>query len=554
MKKKVSLFFLSVFIAVNSQAVEEPFNLLREITLSFFKPMRAKVISVEGSVITSDLTSEEGAKIGMRINIMREGEPYQHPITKEVIGRLENQVGVAEFVEVGSEGARLKLISGSVGAGDIIRVSSQKVKLLFYPLRGVSYSLSEKYYETLKETERFDLLSTSIYTDDEGEIIAEAKRLGADVSLILSQEETPEGVLLRQRLLWTEDINLHSKAEVKISKEDAKRLRFGEELFTPPEKRVFLSFDIPFRVRLIQAGDVNGDGIKEIILSTGKDIMFYTAEKTLKPALGDVMIKGKWSEEHIWLDVFDMNKDGKDEVLVTLLKDDSIVSYAYEYKEKEFIRTHKWNFFLRVIGDKLYGQKYFPGEGFNGLVFDIIDKKSLSLPKGVNLYDFVFIKSEDGETLTLAYDDNAHLNLYNSRSELVWHSKDDYGEFSRKFQKDSPTVMVERGRWSVKDRILVKDGIAVLLRRLAVVKVAPGMGSKNSELIAIRLKELSMEETPLIDYIPGKAVDFVVMDKNILIISFDVRVDMTTILKGMGFVGNKIYIYPLRGRLNVISQ
>lgn len=560
MRTGIFLFLLSsilLFSPTDSYSGEDPFSELKDIVLSFFRPAEGRAISIDDAVIVSDLVSPD-IKKGMRLKIMRKGgKPYLHPITKELVGEIETQVGSAEVTETGTEGARLLLLTGEVKPGDILRVSLAKVKVLFYPVKGLSWNISEKYYDTLKETERFELMDTSHYLDKDSEIIVEAKRLGAEIVLILSfGEDVPDGIILRQRLYWTEDMKMHTTSEVRLDKAYAAQIMFGEELFKPPQKELFLSFDIPYRVNLIGTGDVDGDGIDELILSTGKDIVFYQHGKTLKPALEGIEIKGKSFDEHLWLDVFDLNGDKKDDILITLMRWDKVVSYAYEYKDKAFSLMRKWDFFVRVMEDAVYGQNYFRGEGFDGTVFAVTDDGKcppIELPKGVNLYDFVFLESE-GQRFILAYDENAYLKLYDMKGTVLWQSKEDYRGFMRTYKKDSPTEMVDRGEWSIKDRFFISGKTVILLRRVPILGVAK-TGYKNSTLMGIELKEpFSVEERILIDYIPGRAGDFAVTAENIFILSYDVRIKARNILKGMGFVGNRVYAFPLKGRLNVIAR
>lgn len=556
MAMKVLLFFLScmfLFSTTASYGADELFLELKDSALLFFKPVEGRVLSVDESVISSDLRPED-VKKGMRLKVMRKGKPYLHPITKEPIGELEKQVGLTEVTSAGTEGVRLLLLTGEAKPDDILRVSQAKVRVLFYPVDGVSWNISEKYYDTLKDTERFELMDSSIYTNEDSEIVAEAKRLGAELVLILSEEDETDGIILRQRLLWAEDMKIQGTSEVTLNKADVSKLTFGEELFKPPQKELFLSFDIPYRVTLIGTGDIDGDGTDELIVSTGRDIVFYLPGKTLLPALGGIEIKGKSSDEHLWLDVFDLNGDKKDDILITLMRDDRVVSYAYEYKDKAFSLMHKWDFFVRVVGDTVYGQKYFRGEGFDGAVFNVSDNTLLELPKGVNLYDFMFIESE-GQRFILAYDDYAYLNLYDIKGKVLWQSKDNYRGFMRTYKKDSPTEMVDRGEWSIKDKLVVRGNTVILLRRIPVLEVASKMGYKSSTLVAVQLKEpFSVKEHTLIDYIPGRAGDFAITSENIFILSYDVRIKASNFLRGMGLIGNRIYAYPLKERLNVIFR
>ena len=124
--------------------------------------------------------------------------------------------------------------------------------------------------------------------------------------------------------------------------------------------------DLPFGVRLITAGDIDGDGKAELLMSTGSDIRLYSPG-----AAGDLSglyeIKGTTKDDHIWLDVLDINRDGKDEVILTLMKDNMVVSRIYEFKNGKFSVLWEGDVFLRRIGNELIAQEYEPGKGIRAL-------------------------------------------------------------------------------------------------------------------------------------------------------------------------------------------
>lgn len=563
MKTRIlSLIMILILSVVRSHAEEvpagaklDPFDEMALKILPFFTPVKGVVNSVDGDVISSGMGTEAGIRKGMRLSVMKEGASYLHPITREVMAKTETASGAAEVIDADASGSRLRILTGGAGVGDILRLSSAKVKMLFYQMRDVGWSISEEYYGTLQDTGRFELQVTSLNTEKEDGIIAEAKRLGAEVVLILSAEETVAGTILRQRLLWTEGTKALFSSEALIEKDYAVELKLGEEYFAPPKREPFKSYGLPFNATLIAIGDINGDGTKEIVLNTGRDIVFYMPGATLKPALGGIEIKGRFGDEHIWLDAVDLNGDKKDEVLLVVINNDRVWSYAYEYKDGAFSVIGKWDFFVRAIGGRLYGQNYSRGWGYKGKVFAITAEgkrgEDAGLPEGIDLYDFIFIESA-GQRLILAYDGGGSLNVHDFNGLHLWQSRDDYGGAVKTFQRESPTVMVDSGEWTVKDRLTVSGGTAYAIRRIRVSETARGMGYKHSELGALQWTGGIMKENPVIGLVSGKAVDYAVAEEGVYVLSM--KMQIKNIIKGSGVMGSVLYLYPIRGLADGASR
>ncbi|MDP3260876.1 MAG: VCBS repeat-containing protein, partial [Thermodesulfovibrionales bacterium] len=303
---------------------------MRDDVLSYFRPLKGKVVSVNNGMAVINIGEKSNVKKGMRFIVFREGSVFLHPVTKEPIGTLEAVIGKAEVKEVGHDTSTAVILKGDVKVSDKVRISETGVRMLFYQGKNVDWSLGDSYYRLIKETGRFEIVDTAIETDNDSEIIAEAKRLNADVVLILSAKEAAGDTMLKHRLLWADNSLKFAEDEVRVAVAFMKELRFGEEFFGPQKGDVRTFVDLPFGVRLITAGDIDGDGKAELLMSTGSDIRLYSLG-----AAGDLSslyeIKGSSKDDHLWLDVLDINRDGKDEVILTLMKDNMVVSRIYEF-------------------------------------------------------------------------------------------------------------------------------------------------------------------------------------------------------------------------------
>jgi hypothetical protein len=82
-------------------------------------------------------------------------------------------------------------------------------------------------------------------------------------------------------------------------------------------------------------------------------------------------VKGTASDDHLWIDAIDLNKNGKDEIVITLMRNGEVLSDIYELDGPEFKKLWEGKYFLRKIGTDLIAQAYSKSDGFSGDIFFI---------------------------------------------------------------------------------------------------------------------------------------------------------------------------------------
>ena len=543
---------------------DDSLDRMRDETMSYFKPIAGRIVTVEDKSVTVNLGVKDSVKPGMRLNILREEAPFKHPVTGEPLGRLEALMGKLVIREAGQDSSKGEIIEGSAKEGDTVRISEIPVNLLFCQSRDTNWYTADSYYKKLKETGRFNLIDTGVEPDDIAKVIEEAKKRHADVALLLTSQKTNSGMVLTQRLLWVSDGASFSETSAAVDSAYEKKLRSGDEFFKLGSQQAYLQLDLPIDAKLITVCDIAGDGRREIALSTGKDIMFFTLGADLHPALGGLRITGSTLDDHLWLDSIDLNRNGRDEIIVTSMRGDKVVSYAYELKDTEFSLLYKGDVFLRRLGDRLIAQEYSHAEGFSGDVFEIVwdggykKGKPLKLPKGVNIYDFVYLEDPQKGRLLLAYDGGGFLNVYNENNIRVWRSKTGTGGFLKTFKKEAPagtietemldTTMIGRGEWSVKDRLLMKNKEVLLVDRTPLLEMIKGLGYKSSRIQSLWWNGLSIEESALVDNVSGTIFDYAVEGQKILFLASPLLgIKPGNILKGENPMRTELYIYTVKG-------
>lgn len=554
--KLFALCFLlfALYSPAVAQADDKPLHKMRDEVISYFKPLTGKVTMVEGKKIIFNLGTKDDVKTGMRFSILREEMPFIHPVTKEPLGKIESSVGKLEVKEAGTDQSTGYIITGDAKEGDKVRISETKVKMLFCQSNNIDWYISDLHYRGLKETERFHMIDTDIETDNPSKVIEEAKKLNAEVALLITAKTGDSGTILAQRLFWVSDGVKFSEMEAKVDVAYTKQLSVAEELFILHAGESWLQYDMPYGARFIALGDIDGDGKQEILLSTGNDIRVYAHGVDLQPALGGLQIKGSKSDDHIWIDTIDLNKNGTDEVIITSVSGNDVTSYIYELKGTEFFLVYQGNLFLRRIENGLIAQAYSEAEGFEGDVFNIVWEggyktgSKVKLPKGVSIYDFVYVDDMQTGRSVLAYDEEGFLNVYDNKGIKIWRSKTDMGGFLTTFKKSAPTVMIDRGNWAVKDRLIQRNREVLLVKRIPLLGMAKGLGYKRSQIKSVWWNGFSLEEGVLIDDIRGTVIDYAVAGDKIIVLASPIfGVKPENILKGENPLRTMLYIYSIKG-------
>ncbi|MEF9426562.1 MAG: hypothetical protein L0956_05080, partial [Candidatus Mariimomonas ferrooxydans] len=165
----------------------------RDSVLSYFYPQSGVITGVENGTVNVKFSTEEKLRKGMRFSVFREGKPFYHPVTKEPMGKTEELIGRIEISEVQpgidheNDGSCLcRIVRGSLEIGDTVRITSSRIKLAFFQDKKADWSLSEVFYEALKESGRFDILESYTKNYEPDELSEAARGLGAEAVLMFS--------------------------------------------------------------------------------------------------------------------------------------------------------------------------------------------------------------------------------------------------------------------------------------------------------------------------------------------------------------------------------
>ncbi|MCG6552935.1 MAG: hypothetical protein L7F77_11445 [Candidatus Magnetominusculus sp. LBB02] len=544
---------------------DSPLQPLAEKTISFFQPLELKVEAVKGNLITLKGESSEKAVAGTRFDVFREGAVFYHPVTNEPLGHFENFIGSVEITGTKQGAATASLIKGAPKKGDVARLTRSKVKAMFYQDKSINWFLGDVYYRLLKQSGRFELIDTAIEAKDAGALFDEAVKLGADV-LILIEGSLTEGInkedikgedrFLKQRIFWVSDHKEVFKDTVPVTAAYLQDVLSAADIFLSALNEPILSYQMPTGYDLMAIGNLTGGSGVDLIFSTGSDLAVYKPGVDMNKTME---LKGDKMSDNVYIDVMDINKDGKDEIIATAMANDGARAFVYGVEGGQLRQLWRADGFLRVYNNKLLFQRYSSIEGLSGtveyLVWDGTSFKKdgqLTLPAGVNLYDFVNIETssddtgKNSETVMLFYDSANHLVAKNSAGTRIWRSKGNMGGFTKEYKVPGPTNITAPTAWHISDKMYLFHKKGVVIRRVPMALLSSSLGYKNSFIMSYGFNGISVEENALVGAVPGNIIDYSIYKDRIYVLSRPAfGLNFAGILKGDNPLITNLFVYKL---------
>ncbi len=259
------------------------------------------------------------------------------------------------------------------------------------------------------------------------------KLFGRKISLIQKQktDETPAELQSRKdpESLWPPEKEIMENLSSAITVTGGKSLKTWE------------SNRLKIFIKGMATGDIDGDGINELVVITDKKLCVY---KYIKKELEKIKeIKDASFDDIIGLDVADINQNGKAEIFVTNIIRKKIRpnSTVFEFNGSEFVKIFdhaEW--FFRVLrlpetGDILLGQEYAEKDVFKPGVYELkfidglyVPVQRRSLPEQMIIYGFTFgdiFNTKSEAVVTFAKND--FIRILDKNGNEKWLSNEPYG-------------------------------------------------------------------------------------------------------------------------------
>lgn len=361
-----------------------------------FRRVEGMIIGFEGDQVLIDRGAVHGVFQGMELEVFREGEDFKHPLTSEVLGRLDKELGMIRVLQV-REQYSVSIITrraekAEFRQGDQVRVSMARMIVAFpncdtEEVKGASARLvTKELAAALVRTGRFELiedrqLRTMLLADknlgaaeladprilkqlaDKGK--AQALLLarlsptvdGASLDvqvfstltgnpLILASAEVKPAAVAHDRLLSTSRHVPPSRSTEPFGPSADLRTSGVSESERPSDRTSETSLRAsspsePFRLgpefdrpmQAVAVGDLEGDGKQEMLLAAPDRLMIYRIDGRRLHLVGERGLNAK--ETVAVLEAADLTGDGRSEVIVSLSQKGRFHSLVLQWRDRQ---------------------------------------------------------------------------------------------------------------------------------------------------------------------------------------------------------------------------
>jgi TolB-like protein len=226
-----------------------------------------------------------------------------------------------------------------------------------------------------------------------------------------------------------------------------------------------------FEAEGLAIGDLTGDGFNETVIMAGQSLHIFRNQDGRMADLKE--IKGDKYHFYISVDVADINKNGRAEIFVTCLNENTklLDSFVLEWNGTDFVpvaQRERWYF--RVIthpmhGKMLVGQKRGIGtlfmEGIFQLTWDgrnYVDQDKLRVPKDTIIYGFALgDPTNEGNDMFVSINSEGQLRVYNSAGGREWKSDERYGGSEKHLRLPAADKSESDNRLFLPQRVFIVD-------------------------------------------------------------------------------------------------
>jgi TolB-like protein len=239
-----------------------------------------------------------------------------------------------------------------------------------------------------------------------------------------------------------------------------------------------------FEAEGLAIGDLTGDDFNETVIMASQSLHIFRNQNGRMTDLKE--IKGEKHHSYISLDVADINKNGRAEIFVTCLNENTklLDSFVLEWNGTDFMPvTQRERWYFRVIthptqGKILVGQKRGIGSLFMEGIFQLawdgrsyVDQDKLRVPKETIIYGFALGDPlNEGSDMVVSIDSEGQLRIYNSSGGKEWKSDERYGGSEKHLRLTGPGKSESENRLFIPPRVFLVDSNKDNKNEVLVVK------------------------------------------------------------------------------------
>lgn len=452
---------------------------LGEGLLALFPAVEGYVVSTSGKEAYVDLAQKDLVKPGMELQVYRAGADMIHPVTKQVLGSYEKDLGVLSLTEVREKYSRGALDAAGeaagIAAGDRVRLSARRLRTLLHvagAAAGIEIGpLAQALIARGEQSLRFAMIDEPGWAPSLAALGAPWETVRADASLLRRLGEAAAADLL---LLARIEPGAIPRVVVEV-----RSLRTGTMLGAlserwpasapavdpagaavpaaaaapagasaasgpiaaapAPAPEDYIVRELSTPARALAAGNILGEGRLEVALTDGSRISLFRWEAKELVWLWDE--DGRGGRRVLSLDAADLDGDGRSEVLVTSVVGGRVTSELRRWQDGALkIAATIEGVYLRaaprpaapaaLLGQRSGFDEVFAGrvEGYrlSGESFERIENSAL--PRGAGIFGLA-LAPEGSPVALYALDRTGYISGMTAAGKVVWRSSRPYGGY-----------------------------------------------------------------------------------------------------------------------------
>lgn len=446
--------------------------------VAMFPVAEGYVVSVAGQEAYIDLAEKDLMRPGMELQLYRPGAEMVHPVTKQVLGTFETDLGFLRLTEVREKYSRgaIEAAEGAVvAAGDRVRVSSRRLRALLSlagSAPGVEAGpLALALLGRATESGRFTLVDEPVWAPslagatleavvgDPAALRALGAKAGADLLLLTKVEAGGRPIVTIDVRSLRTGTSLGVLREVWPAPGEpepaAVRAGFASSPAVAPSvssvpaapspassargEGEYVIRELPGGGIALAAGDILGEGRVELVISDGYGVTLYRWEQE--------KLAWRWDEGRrggrriVALDAADLDGDARAEVMI------STVTWGRAATEIRSWRDGKLDtvgvaegIYLRSMrrpgsAPVLLGQRAGIDEVLSGRVEEyrwrsgaVERVEGTALPRGVGIFGLALAPADSPANL-YTLDRNNYLYGFDKGGKALWRSAREYGGY-----------------------------------------------------------------------------------------------------------------------------
>ncbi|MFH2123378.1 MAG: FG-GAP-like repeat-containing protein [Pseudomonadota bacterium] len=228
-------------------------------------------------------------------------------------------------------------------------------------------------------------------------------------------------------------------------------------LWSEGASQFFKTRNVPLSLEGIAIGDVDGDGVMEVVMADREKVVVYQLNAGRLSEFSQIKLSARYKIHAV--NVADLNGNGKAEIYISAADTAMPGSMGVEWDGKQMGTLFEdARYYIRPVkvpglGVVLAGQKAgTEGVAISGPIYiltrdgaQLVGEERLPVPSGVNLFDFSFADLDgDGEWEIVALDQWNKLLVMKQSGKVLWKSEERYGATKRYIGGKSAMQMTQQ--------------------------------------------------------------------------------------------------------------